>query len=643
MSAICGTFYRDGRPVSAETVSAMVSALAHWGADGQGAWAEGSVGLGHVAMWSVPEAVGERVPWRDSASGVIVTADARIDNRDDLLRELGFGGAGRLIGDAELIAHAYLKWDQTCAERLLGDFAFALWDPRTHRLFCARDPMGVRPFFYFCDGSRFLFATQIRAIFTAPQVPRDLDDLQIGTALCGLPAFDDRSPFKAVRMLEPASALSVDASGLRIWKYWRLDMTREIRLARDEDYVDAFEEILQRSINARLRSTGRVGCLLSGGLDASTSLALALKRGGGAPDRLSAFSWALREGDDCGVPDERPFIEAFRRAYPLDHTYVFSDGSILLDFPPEMRAHRDGPESRVDHCQMVPTFVAARAKGVKVLLHGAAGDETVSHSAPDYVLSRVLAGDWAALRAEVAARNPSGLRGHWRAWKGLLRPLVRRERWRTPFEYQWFYDRWCARLADLSLRKIPLSPRWAADSGLIAHFEKVARPQFASAWRNPVRALQIYLLTRSHVMADQLATWGYAASYGLECRCPYLDRRVIEFGVGVPPTQHRYGGVNRRLLRRVAVRHLPSEIAQRRDKGVTMPDLGRVILQSETELRRSMAVWRARPEVSRIVDLDRLEQDMEEVFENMKTPSERWAPGLPLCRGAMLAGYLARG
>ena len=621
----------------------MVGALAHWGTDGQGAWAEGQVGLGHVAQWSIPEAVGERVPWRDPASGIVVTADARIDNRDDLIRELGLSAVGLPLGDTELIARAYLKWEQACAERLVGDFAFAIWDPRVHRLFCARDPMGVRPFFYFHDGKRFLFATQIRAIFTAPAIPRDLDHLQIGTSLCGLSSFDDSTPFKAIRMLEPASALSVDASGLRLWRYWRLEMDREIRLARDEDYVDALEEILQRAINARLRSTGRIGCLLSGGLDASTCLALAMKRGNIAPDRLSAFSWALPEGDDCGVPDERPFIEAFRREYPLDHTYIFSDGSLLLDLPPEMRAHRDGPESRVDHCQMVPTFVAARAKGVKVLLHGAGGDETVSNAAPDYVLSRLLAGDWASLRTEVAARKPAGLRGRWRAWKSLLLPLLRRERWGMPFEYQWYYDRWCARVADLSLRQIPLSARLAVETGLLAQVGKVARPRLDSPWRHPVRALQIYLLTQSHLMADQLAAWNYAASYGLECRCPYLDRRVIEFAIGMPPNQHRQGGVNRRLLRRVAARHLPAAIAQRRDKGVTMPDLGRVILQSEGELRRRMVAWRARPEVSRIVDIDRLEQNLDEVLGVANSRSEQWAPGLPLCRGALLAGYLAAG
>lgn len=643
MSAICGIFYRDGRPVSFAPVSAMVSALAHWGSDGQGVWEEGAVGLGHVAQWSVPEAVGERAPWRDPESGVVVTADARIDNRDDLLRELGLGHAGRVLGDVELIARAYLKWEQACVERLVGDFAFALWDPRTRRLFCARDPMGVRPFFYFQDKGRFLFATQIRAIFTDSSVSRVLNDLQIGAALCGLPSFDDSTPFKAVRMLEPASALSVDASGLHIWKYWRLEMAREIRLARDDDYTDALEEILQRAINARLRSTGRVGCLLSGGLDASTCLALALKRGNIAHDRLSAFSWALPEGNDSGGSDERPFIEAFRREYPLDHTYISSDSSILLDFPPEMRAHRDGPESRIDHCQMVPTFVAARAKGVRVILHGVAGDDTVSHAAPDYVVSRLLAGDWAALRAEVAAGKPTGLREHWRAWQRLLRPLVRRRRWPKYFEYQWFYRHWCARVTDLSLRQIPLSTRLVAETGLLSYVERVARPHIASAWRNPVRALQIYLLTHTHVTADQLAVWDYAASYGLECRCPYLDRRVIEFGVGVPPSQHRSGGVNRRLLRRVASRHLPAEIAQRTDKGVTMPDMDRVILRSENSLQSRMAVWRTRPEVSRIVDLDHLERDMNEVLLAIRTRAEKWTPSLPLCRGAMLAEYLFGG
>ncbi|MEY2879750.1 MAG: hypothetical protein RLZZ15_2130, partial [Verrucomicrobiota bacterium] len=573
MSSICGLVHRDGRPV-AGGLQRMIAVLSHWGPDATGAWEEGDAALGHLALWTTPEAVRERCPWREPASGIVVTADARIDNRDDLIPALGLGGRpAAAIGDVELIGHAYLAWGTACAERLIGDFAFAIWDARAKRLFCARDPVGMRPFFYFADARRFLFGTEIKAIFAAGDVARELNDLPIAAALAGLPTFDDQTAFKSIRALEPASALCVDERGLRVWKYWRLELGREIRLRRDEDYADAMEEILRRAVNARLRSHARVGCLLSGGLDATTCLALAMRGGAIAPDRLSAFSWALRENDDWWIADERPFIEAFLRENPIDHTYVFGDPSVLFDLPPEMRRHQDVPESRVDHYQMIPTVIAARAKGVRVLLHGAGGDETASYGGPDYVLSRLLAGDVAALLVEIAARGPQTT--FWWRTKTLLRPLLDPARLRMPFQYQQLYGRRCERVADLSELGIPLPAALAKEIGLESYVREVSRPRLRGAWLNPLRAHQIYALTQTHVMSDQVAAWGYQTSYGIESRCPYLDRRVIEFAVAVPEQQHRCAGVSRRLLRRVAARYLPAKIAGRDDKSSTAPDLGR--------------------------------------------------------------------
>jgi asparagine synthase (glutamine-hydrolysing) len=621
-------------------LAGMVERLAHWGPDAIGRWHDGGVGLAQLTLWSTPEARGEPGPFRDAGSGVVIAADARIDNRDDLFRLLTIEASmGTAIGDVELIARAYAKWGTECLAHLVGDFAFALWDPKARRLFCARDPMGVRPFFYFCDDRRFLFGSEIKAIFTDPEVPRDHDLRQFALALSGIPTMDDRTSFRAIRSLEPASMLCLDTSGLRVSKYWRLDLEHEIRLPRDEDYVDAFEEILQRAINARLRTTGRVGCLLSGGLDATTCLGMALRRGNISRDRFSAFSWALPEGDDCGEPDERPYIEAFLRENPLDHHYIFSDAARLFDLPPEMHAHRDGPEWRVDHCQMAPTFAAARAAGVRVLLHGAGGDETVSYMAPDYVLSRILAGDWCALWAEVQGQ-PRGTPA-WRKGINLVRPFLNRQRWRTPFSYQWVYRRRCERVADLTERGIPLQAELLRETDLVRYVREVARPRMRNAWHHPTRATQIYLLTQVHVMSDQLASWDYAPSYGLECRFPYLDRRVIEYAVAMPPQQHRHAWVPRRLLRRVAARYLPAWIAQRRDKSNTMPDLGRILCEHERAMVEWIAAWRGNPRVERVVDLDRLELDLRSVVQITQDRSAGWAPALPLCRGVLCASYLA--
>ena len=641
MSSICGLLWRDGRPVEAAQIGRMIESLAHWGPDATGAWCDGRVGFGHLALWSTPEARLERNPWRLDRASVVLTADARIDNRDDLMRDLGLGNpGGEVITDAELIVHAYLKWETGCAERLLGDFAFALWDARVRRLFCARDPMGMRPFFYFLDDRRFLFGSQVRAIFTDPEVPQDLNPLNLAMGLAGLQTFDDQTAFQAVRSLEPATALCLDERGFRSWKYWRLELTREIRFARDDDYVDAFEEILQRAVDARLRTGGRVGFMLSGGLDASTSLALAL-RGGRAPlEHCSAFSWALREDDDWWVPDERPFIEAFLRENPIDHHYVISDPARVFDVPDEVRRHGNGPEWRIDYCQMVPTLAEARRRGVRVILNGTGGDETASYAAYDHVLACLLRGDWPALRAEMTARAETSGRSPGRTLAGLIRPLLQPKRWRTPFNFQWTCRRLCERVADLSERGIPLPQQLADSIGLVDHVRNVVRPRLPGAWRAPLRADQIYILTQTHVISDQVNAWNYAASYGIEFRSPFLDRRVVEYAIAVPPRQHSYANCRRRLLRRLALRRLPAKISQRLDKSVTLPDLARGLAENEAALRERMARWRTAASIRRFVDLDRLESNLQRVVKAAKERSPEWTPGLPLCRGILLAIYL---
>ena len=179
MSAVVGIFYLDERPVAASELNEMLESLAHRGPDGSGAWREGATGLGHRMLWTTPESLHERLPLADQTGKLAITADARIDNRQELIHLLGVADRpAEPISDSQLILAAYEKWGEQCVERLLGDFAFAIWDGRRQSLFCARDPLGVKHFYYYYSpGRAFVFASELKALLRLPFVPRRLNEL----------------------------------------------------------------------------------------------------------------------------------------------------------------------------------------------------------------------------------------------------------------------------------------------------------------------------------------------------------------------------------------------------------------------------------------------------------------------------------
>jgi len=146
MSAISGIFYRNERSVDPKLIKLMNDKLYHRGPDGSKIWCEGSVALGHQMLHTTPESLHETLPFEKD--GIIITADARIDNRKELSEKLNIEDE-ESVPDSYFILIAYRKWGEKCPEKLLGDFAFAIWDKDNEKLFCARDHMGIKPFYYY--------------------------------------------------------------------------------------------------------------------------------------------------------------------------------------------------------------------------------------------------------------------------------------------------------------------------------------------------------------------------------------------------------------------------------------------------------------------------------------------------------------
>ncbi|MCX7596682.1 MAG: lasso peptide isopeptide bond-forming cyclase, partial [Fischerella sp.] len=271
MSGIMGIYHLDGCPVNRKYLEEMVAVLAHRGPDGTDIWVGGSVGFAHRLLWTTPESLLEKLPLVDQDEHLAITSDVRIDNREELLNKLHvFTRLPDKITDAQIILAAYQKWGEQCPEHLLGDFAFAIWDRRKQILFCARDHFGVKPFYYhYQPGKAFVFASEIKALFCFPQVPRRLNEVRIGDYLALMMEDKAITTYKDILRLPPAHSMVVSESGIQLWSYWSLDLHREIHLASNEAYAEEFRQIFTEAVRCRLRSAFPIVSHLSGGLDSS--------------------------------------------------------------------------------------------------------------------------------------------------------------------------------------------------------------------------------------------------------------------------------------------------------------------------------------------------------------------------------------
>ncbi len=203
-------FDRSGAPVDRALLQALTYFISYAGPDARDTYSEGSIGLGHTMLRTTRESFLERMP--AGLDGKLwITADARIDCREELKRELEKADSNRrpAATDSELILHAYAVWGEECVRHLRGDFAFAIWDARRKTLFCARDHFGVKPFYYAEIGNIFLFANVLNCVHAHPGISDSLNDAAIGDFLLfGLNCDLSTTTFRDIRRLPPAHCLS---------------------------------------------------------------------------------------------------------------------------------------------------------------------------------------------------------------------------------------------------------------------------------------------------------------------------------------------------------------------------------------------------------------------------------------------------
>jgi asparagine synthase (glutamine-hydrolysing) len=545
VSGIAAYWYLDGHPAEPGLLERMTAAVEWRGPDGIHHWvsADGSVGVGHLAFWTTPEAVREAQPLADESGRCVLTWDGRLDNREELRRDLEARGAMlRDDTDAELVLKAYLVWAEDAPRRLLGDFAFALWDARARRFFCARDFPGIKPLFYFFDGRRFLVGSQVKQLFADPAVPCRPDEVTVACHLAWrLGAEGDRTLFEGVRRLPLAHWMSVSERGVQLERYWKPDFT-PLRRARDDEYAEQFRSVFREAVRCRMRSHGRVGADLSGGLDSSSVVGMvqSLIRSGAVADwGFETFSSTF-PGWPC---DESVYIDEVDRLWGLGeraHRVPSRDDCLRHDYRGEVEQHWELPA--YPHAATGDSVRAlARLGDFRVNLTGDGGDEWFTGS-PRYLA------DLVRRRALLALVRQLSVRPRPRLWMDAFRPVL------------------VAVLPDVVKRAV----RWARHAPTLIGPRLARRASLLMQHQLPLdgsapfaKQLQASVCAGMNESVTERAERSAARSR-VEDRHPLQDRRLVELALTLPDDSH--GGVTKHHMRRALLDLLPSRVLLRRDK-----------------------------------------------------------------------------
>jgi len=520
----------------------MLECLAHRGPDGVGqVIRDGRVGLGHRRLAIIDRSDEAAQPMR-SAAGSEVTLNGEIYNYVELRAELASGGAiFRTSSDTEVLLAAYDRWGIDCLQRLNGMFAFALYDPSRRTVFLARDRFGEKPLYYHrtADGT-FLFASEIKALLVSPDVSARVEARSVYRFLRHkLTELEPATFFEGIVALPPAHYLEVgvDDGQQVLRRYWRLDGSVQDPRPHGE-LVTAYRDLLEESIEIRLRADVAVGSSLSGGLDSSAVVGhLGLGR---HVERQHTFSarfpgWRLDEG--------RYIADVVALSGARSHEVEPVPDPTDLE---RVVWHQDQPFGSLSIYAQWAVMRLARDEDVTVLLDGQGADETLAgYHFYFAALFRYLlrTGRWLALLREMRAFSAAHGQARLRALAFYTLPES------------------AARFAR-SLRRGPgVSAAFARTQATLAT-ARAASPRFRTDLDETLAS------TLTETMLPGLLRYAdrNSMAFGREVRLPYLDHRLVELAFSLPWDMKLHSGQTKRVLREAMSAYLPDSVKARRDK-----------------------------------------------------------------------------
>ena len=519
-----------------------------------------NLALGHVRLSVIDLSEAGHAPMSYQNGNLWITYNGEIYNYLELREELkGRGHTFQTVTDTEVILHAYEEWGIDCLGHFNGMWAFAIVDLRRNRIFCSRDRAGVKPFYYFYDGRRFCFASEIKALLEIDNFSIKPNEQIIADYLfSGLLDHTHETFFKNIYQLRPGGYLLLEGNRLIVQSYWDIE-AKEVRFAHEADYADRFFELLQDSIRLRLRSDVPIGSCLSGGLDSSSIVCLAnrvLFYGQSIDPKLvgerqKTFSSCFEDS----IYDERKFIEFVIQQTGAERNYVFPQPNNFLKDLTKLVWHQDEPFGSTSVYAQWNVMKLAKERGVTVLLDGQGGDELLAGYLPSFYFLFSH-----ALKKWDLVRLIKEIKGFWKNYRKMP---------------EQFIPRMLAAIVPNGVK--PLVRKFM--KGGIGWAEKGFQKRYYRSFRKPAKFEHdldnyLYEIFRFSVLPGLLHYEDRnSMAFSIETRLPFLDYRLVEYIFSLPPEQKIKDGVTKAILRNAMKGTLPEAVRNRKDKmGFVTPE-----------------------------------------------------------------------
>lgn len=544
-------------------VRRMASAIAHRGPDGEGFLVDRFAALGHRRL-SIIDVGGGRQPMFNEDESLAVIYNGEIYNHADLRPELERAGHRyRSHCDTETILHAFEEWGESSIDRYRGMFAFAIWDSRRQELFCARDRLGIKPFYYYFDGKVFAFASEIKALLEHPSISARFNESALPEYLTFGYTSGEETLFGGIRKLMPGHTLRISITSFTpaIRRYWELPLDQPVHAADEHESVSELRRRLEETVRMRLMSDVPLGVFLSGGVD-SSAIAAIMRGMVDAPVKTFSVGYAETQFS------ELEYARTAARRIGTDHHEVVIGMDDLFGALPSVIWHEDEPVAWPSSVSL--HFVSRLAsEHVKVVLTGEGSDELFAgYGRYRYQL-------WNQKWADRWSIVPSPLRRAVRqaiASSSLLRADLRRKLahtflGRSPDLPGLFLDNFYGAFPSPDRRAILADPSLEKNYSPYSHY--------LDYWENghnlPYLERMLFADRKTYLVELLMKQDQMSMSASIESRVPLLDHTLVEWACTIPSGLKLRGREGKFILKKAVEDLLPPEIVYRKKMGFPTP------------------------------------------------------------------------